>query len=303
MKVLNIGSLNIDRVYSVNQFVTAQETLMVNNLEIFCGGKGLNQSIALARAGAEVYHAGAVGDDGEGLCRLLEENKVNLDYLQRLNGHSGHAVIQLTPAGQNCILVHGGTNQALTHAHIDAALAGFAAGDILLLQNEVCNVAYAMKQAHEKGLKVALNPSPITQELLSYPLHLVDYFILNEVEGRALSGKASDDYEEILLALAARFPEAHIVLTVGHQGVLYHHKGITLRHIAYKVSVVDTTAAGDTFCGYFLACITQGCEPAEALEWASLASSLTVSSMGAGGSIPTRSTVEAFRSHCCASAQ
>ena len=276
MKILNLGSLNIDKVYSVGHFVSAGETISSANMETFSGGKGLNQSIALARAGAEVYHAGAVGPDGEGLRALLEGSGVHVDYLQTLGTVTGHAVIQLTPKGQNCIIISAGANGELTESYIDGVLEHFAPGDLLLVQNETNNVAYAMRQAKQRGMKIAFNASPISEALLGYPLELVDY------------------YEEILAGLKARFPEAAIVLTVGKDGVLYQYKDERAGHGIYDVPVADTTAAGDTFCGYFLACVAKGLPAAEGLRMASLASSLAVSQKGAANSIPTWDEVAAF---------
>ena len=294
MKILNLGSLNIDKVYSVPHFVGAGETLSSTKMETFSGGKGLNQSIALARAGATVYHAGAIGEDGEGLRQLMADAGVHTDYLQTLPVVTGHAVIQLTPKGQNCIIISAGANGELTEAYIDSALSNFEAGDLLLVQNETNNVPYAIRRAKEKGMKVAFNASPISEALLQYPLEMVDYYLINEVEGKALAGEEAKTNEEILAALKKRFPAAAIVLTVGKDGVLYQFGEERASHGIYDVPVADTTAAGDTFCGYFLACTAKGLPAAEALRMASLASSLAVSKKGAANSIPTWSEVEQF---------
>lgn len=295
MKILNLGSLNIDKVYSVPHFVSGGETLSADKMEVFSGGKGLNQSIAAARAGAEVYHAGAIGSDGEGLRRLMEEAGVRTDYLQTLpDTVTGHAIIQLTPTGQNCIIISAGANGALTEDYIDEVLSHFVAGDLLLLQNETNGIPYAMRHAKERGMKIAFNASPISEALLSYPLELVDYFIINEVEGKALAGGEEDDFEKILFRLSEKFPDAAIVLTVGSQGSLYRFRGESSRHGIYDVPVVDTTAAGDTFCGYFLSAVSKNMTPAEGLHIASLASSLAVSKKGAANSIPTWDEVKSF---------
>lgn len=289
MKILNLGSLNIDKVYSVEHFVAAGETLSAAKMETFSGGKGLNQSVALARAGAQVWHAGAIGPDGAGLKALLGEAGVDTSLLQTLDTVTGHAIIQLTPAGQNCIIISAGANGELSEEYIDSALAGFGPGDLLLLQNEVNNVPYAMRKAKEKGLLIAFNASPISSALLDYPLELVDYYLINEVEGKALAGEKAQgqDNEAILAALTARFPGAAIVLTVGKDGVLYQRGGVRARHGIYRVKVEDTTAAGDTFCGFFLAGVAKGLPAEECLRVASLASSLAVSCKGAANSIPT----------------
>ena len=294
MKILNFGSLNIDRVYSVDHFVAAGETLPANKMETFSGGKGLNQSVALARAGACVYHAGAIGPDGEDLRELLRDAGVHTDYLQQLDLPNGHAIIQVTPSGQNCIIVCAGANGALSEEYIDGVLEHFGAGDLLLVQNETSNVAYAMTAAKKHGMKIAFNASPITPALLSYPLDLVDWYLINEVEGKALAACGEADNETILAALERRFPQAGIVLTVGRDGVLYSGGGQRAAHGIYKVPVVDTTAAGDTFCGFFLAALASGRTPAQALRTASLASSLAVSRRGAAPSIPTLAEAERF---------
>lgn len=296
MRILNFGSLNIDRVYSVSHFVTSGETIKADNLDFFCGGKGLNQSIAVARAGSEIYHAGAVGQDGEELCALLKNDGVNTDFLQHLQEPSGHAVIQVTPKGQNCIIVFAGSNASVTPEYIDSVLKHFSPGDILLLQNEISNVEYVFERASRLKMRIFLNPSPITESLLSCRLDLVDCFILNETEGAALTGTGESDYEKILQKLAERFPAADIVLTIGKRGVLFAGaSGKRARHGIYDVPIVDTTAAGDTFCGYYISSVSKGESVETALEKASVASSLAVSRKGASPSIPTIGEVESFR--------
>lgn len=293
MKILNLGSLNFDKVYELPHFICAGESLLTKGYGEFPGGKGLNQSIALSRAGAQVYHLGAIGFDGNALRSCLIENGVDVTYLAQVNTVSGHAIVQ-NVHGENCIIVFGGANQCITQEDIAHAIADFSIGDILLLQNETSNVPFAIRSAKEHGLKVAFNASPITPEILSYPLELVDYFLVNEVEGKALSGIESDDFGKILAALAARFPHASIVLTVGDRGVLYRQGDFQAAHPCYSVPVADTTAAGDTFCGYFLAGIAAGEPVDDILKRAGMASAIAVSRHGASPSIPYRAEVDAF---------
>lgn len=293
MRILNYGSLNFDKVYEMPHFVAEGESLLSLGYEEFLGGKGLNQSLALARAGATVYQAGAVGPDGGPLRAILEENGVDTRYLQTVATVSGHAIIQ-KQLGKNCIIVYGGANQETTAQELDAILAAFGPGDMLLLQNETSNVPYAIGKAKERGMKVALNASPITPELLSYPLELVDIFLINEVEGKALACTDREDYSEILNALCRKYPQAAIVLTVGENGVLYSDGALTTGHRRYTVPVADTTAAGDTFCGYFLAGLAKGLTVEECLRQASMAAAIAVSRHGAAPSIPRAQEVQAF---------
>lgn len=295
MRILNIGSLNIDKVYAVDHFVQAGETLTAGHMDTFPGGKGLNQSIALARAGAEVWAAGAVGEDGAFLTQLLRESGANTDLIETLpDTATGHAIIQLIPQGQNCIIILGGANRALTEASIDRALEKFGPGDLLLLQNETNLVPYAMERAKARGMLLALNPSPIDDALFTYPLELVDYFILNEIEGQAIAGIPESEPDQVMEALLQKFPQSAVVLTLGGDGVRYGKGQDRFSHGIFKVPVVDTTAAGDTFCGYFLACLAKGMEPREALRTASMASALAIGVKGAAVSIPTWEEVQTF---------
>lgn len=284
MKILSFGSLNLDMVYDVEHFVMPGETLSSSRLEKFCGGKGLNQSLALARAGAQVYHAGLVGDDGDPLVEQLRADGVDVAHVGRWQGATGHAIIQVDKRGQNCILLYGGANRQVTPEQVDRVLQSFGKGDLVLLQNEISSLPYIIESAHRKGLLVALNPSPYNEEIERCDLSLVDYFLLNEVEGGQISGKTEPD--DILQALRARFPRAAFVLTLGKRGAVYDDGTTRCAHGIYKVPVVDTTAAGDTFTGYFLAAVGKGLFPQRALELASKASSLAVSVKGASNSIP-----------------
>ena len=291
MKILNIGSLNIDHVYRVDHAVRPGETISAANLQLFCGGKGLNQSIALSKAGAKVYHAGKIGQDGLMLTERLAQSGVNTEYTKVNNEvPTGHAIIQVDTKGQNCIVIFGGANTDITESDIDDILQNFEDGDILLLQNEVSNIEYAIEKAHEKNMKIALNPSPIGNLASSDKLKYVDWFILNEVEGLEITGEEVG--RDICIHLVNRFPNCKVVLTLGKQGCLYYDGNTFYKHGIYDVKVVDTTAAGDTFTGYFLACIMENMEIDKALTLASKASSIAVSKAGASDSIPTREEVE-----------
>lgn len=276
---MNIGSINIDNVYKLDHLLRPGETLASSELAIYPGGKGLNQSVALARARARVWHAGRVGADGAAPVEAMRSAGVNVDFVDDSAAVSGHAIIQVDARGENCILLYAGANHELDAAFIDRVLEPFAAGDILLLQNEVSGNAYAMQAAHARGMKIAINPAPIGPEIGVYPLELVSWLILNEIEGQALSGRSEP--ERILDELRGRYPGAAIILTVGRDGALYDDGRERLSHGIYEVPVVDTTAAGDTFTGYFLARVTAGDSPAEALRVASVASSIAVSRRGA----------------------
>lgn len=292
MKILSFGSLNIDFVYSVSHINLEGETISARELEKKQGGKGLNQSVALARAGADVFMAGCVGPDGADLVETLRLAGADTTFVREVDEPSGHAIIQLADSGANAIIIYGGANAKITPQMIDETLDHFDAGDYILLQNEISNVDYAIRAAKQRGMKVAFNPSPISEELLDYPLELVDVFILNELEGQALAGIEIDDGNTVLTALAKRFPGAAIVLTLGSKGVMYHDGACELTCPACEVPVVDTTGAGDTFCGYFLACTLKGMSPAQALETASRASALAIGKKGAAVSIPTMKQVE-----------
>lgn len=289
MKILNFGSLNLDLVYQMPHFVRAGETLSSTAFNKNVGGKGLNQSVALAKAGAEIYHAGLIGEDGEMLRAFLADNGVDTRFVRTIDQPSGHAVIQVEPAGNNCIFLYGGANQCVTEAFIQEALEPFGEGDFLVLQNEINSIDKIIEAAYAKGMQVVLNPSPIADNLKELPLDKISWFILNEIEGGELSGETDPD--KILDKLTELYPHAQIVLTLGGDGSVYCGKGERIRQQVYKVQAVDTTAAGDTFTGFFFAAVADGVSAAEALRRASKASSISVTRPGAAASIPTLNEV------------
>lgn len=284
MKILNYGSMNIDNVYNVHHIVKGGETILADGRNVFCGGKGLNQSIAIAKAGGQVYHAGILGDDGDMLLDALKANSVNTQLIRRAHGPSGHTVIQVDKNGQNSIIVFSGENMHPTEDDIDHMLEGFGADDAVIMQNELFNSPLMMRKAAEKGLSVIFNPSPVNEGLKDYPLDAVSWFVLNEIEGEALTGETEP--EAILSALKQKYPKASVVLTLGEKGAYCMHEGQTLYQPAFETQAVDTTAAGDTFTGYFLAGLAL-CMPLEqTMRRAAYAASIAVSRMGAADSIP-----------------
>ena len=284
MKILNFGSCNIDLVYSLDHIVRVGETETTAKMETFPGGKGLNQSIALARAGMQVYHAGCVGSDGEMLLELLKSSGVDVSHVARVDSKNGHAVIQVSAKGENSIFLYPGSNEMVTCEMVDEVLSHFAAGDFLLLQNEISNVDYLVKRAYERGMCIIFNPSPINEKIARIDFGMLSYLILNEVEAQEIGGQESP--EENLLALRKAYPHLRVVLTLGEEGSVYADSNTELRQAAFCVQAVDTTAAGDTFTGYFASEISKGSPLAVALRMASAAAALAVSRKGAAPSIP-----------------
>ena len=291
MKILNFGSLNIDYVYQVDHFVREGETISSDSLEIFCGGKGLNQSLALSKSGVKVWHAGAVGElDGGILTQQLEQFGIDTRNIKRLKSKTGHAIIQKNQDGQNGILLYGGANQEITRDQVDEVLSEFGEGDFLILQNEINEVGYIMEQAYGKRMRIVLNPSPMNRKIWTYPLHYVEFFILNEIEAGDICQKSGSG-RELLNQLAEKFPKAKILLTLGQDGSLYIDGQQVFEQEIYPVHVVDTTGAGDTFTGYFIGGLALGESPEQALDHAAKAASIAVSRAGAAPSIPARDEV------------
>lgn len=289
MKVLNIGSMNLDHVYNVDHIVQPGETQATTGMNIFLGGKGMNQSIALAKAGADVYHGGLIGKDGQAFIEACKEYGVNYDYIKKIEGKTGHAIIQIDKNAQNCILLYGGTNESLNEEFVDSVIKDFDEGDILLLQNEVNMIPYIVDKAYERGMKIALNPSPFNEKLATVDMGKISYFIMNEVEGGQITGLTEPD--DIIAKIVEMYPDAKIVLTLGGDGAIYADKDVRFHQPIFKVEAVDTTAAGDTFTGYFLTGIIEGMDIPDILKMSAKASSIAVTRQGAVPSIPYRNEV------------
>ncbi|PKK40115.1 Ribokinase [Clostridiaceae bacterium JG1575] len=294
MRIWCFGSINHDYVYAVDHMVLPGETILSSRRQVFLGGKGLNQAIALARAGAKVSLAGALGEEeDESVLAFLASEGIETKGVEKIPGTlTGHAIIQLDASGQNSILLYPGANHAISKAHRQRALAQGRPGDFLVLQNELNDLEELLEEGFRRGLRVCLNPSPVTSSLEALPLERLAYLILNEAEGAHLTKK--QEPQEILEALAGRCPNGHIVLTLGERGALYAHQKERLSQGAVSVQAVDTTGAGDTFTGYFLAAVSRGdCVP-EALKQSAHAAALAVMRPGAARSIPRAAEVDAF---------
>ena len=289
MKILNFGSCNIDMVYSMDHIVLPGETQTSTRVDRFAGGKGLNQSIALARAGAQVYHAGCIGHDGQFLLDMMRESGVDISCIKRVSEQNGHAVIQVSRDGQNSIFLYPGSNAMVDEEYIDGVLEGFSAGDILLLQNEISNVKYLIDRAYEKQMCIVLNPSPYNGVLEEVDIHKVSCLILNQVEAEQMTGM--EDAQQAIDHLHKAYPGIQVMLTLGHHGCVFSDGAQTVRQKAFSVKAVETTAAGDTFTGYFVAGMANKVPWNENLKLASAAAAIAVTREGAAPSIPERNEV------------
>lgn len=294
MKILNYGSLNYDYVYTVPHIAAEGETISAEGMECHLGGKGLNQSVAIARAGSRVYQGGAAGSDGDRFFEFCAANGVSTEFIERMEGACGCAFIQVDSSSENCIVLYSGTNKRQSREHIDQVLESFEEGDLLILQNEINELPYLIDRAYERGMRIVLNPSPYNSQVEESDLNKIEFFLLNEVEGEQISG--SREPEKILSYMKRRFPEAKVVLTLGSQGAVYQDSRQKICQPAFPAPAVDTTAAGDTFTGYFIHGIACQESVRKSLESAAKAAAIAVSRKGAADSIPWAGEVEAFGS-------
>ncbi|QDU71213.1 ribokinase [Mucisphaera calidilacus] len=292
IRILNLGSLNLDRVLRVDHIVKPGETVSARTTASYAGGKGANQSVALARAGAGVFHAGRVGQDGRWLIDKLNTADIDTSHVETdPDQPTGSAFIQVDGRGENAIVVDPGANAYITRAQIDQVLNHFQQHEILLLQNEISNVGYAIEAAAERGLSVCFNPAPITPAVADYPLNKVDLLIANHHEAGEIIQKPGA--RDLIPRLRDKV-DGRVIITMGERGVVYADRQSVMQIDAFTVEPVDTIAAGDTFIGYFIAERTRATPIRGCLEIASAAAAICVTRPGAIDAIPTREEVAAF---------
>ena len=285
MKVLNFGSINKDFIYSVNDFVKPGETISSIRYNIKIGGKGLNQSVGISKAGQKIYHAGIINKDDTFILDKLNKWNINCENILLSNNPTGHAIIQVDKKGENSIIIHGGANHDVNIKFIKSVLSKFDSGDILVLQNEINNIKEIIDRAHHKKMKIVFNPAPFNNEILSYDLNKISTLILNQTEGEALSKEKKPD--GILKVLNSKFNNTEIILTLGEKGSLYSFKDELVKIKAHKLDTVDTTGAGDTFIGYYVAGIASKKSKKDNLNRASKAAAIATTKLGGAESIPS----------------
>lgn len=285
MRVLNFGSLNIDTTYFVSHIVQPGETLSSDRVEISVGGKGLNQTVALAKGGAEAYHAGLIGEDGGFLKQFLDDMGVNTEFVKKSECRTGSAMIQVDERGENCIVLYGGANQQMTEEYIDNVLADFGEGDWLVLQNEINLLSYIIGAGSRRGMKIALNPSPFNEKIEQCDLRKCEMLLVNEVEVGQITGEKTPD--RALERLLELYPDIKVVLTAGKKGAYYGDKTGTIFQKAEAVKVVDTTGAGDTFTGFFLSEYIKTGDVNTAMKYGTAAAAISVTRKGAAESMPS----------------
>jgi ribokinase len=292
MAVINFGSINIDHVYQVDHFVQPGETIASSDYQCLLGGKGANQSIALAKAGIEVRHVGKINENDASFKQSMIRNGIDCKHVAFTQTATGHAIIQVTPSAENAIVLFGGANHEMTEKDIAYALDNVKSNDWVLTQNETNGIEQVLTLAKEKGLKVAFNPAPMSESVKHLPHECIDLLIVNEVEAEEISGRQQLDKIEDYFR--QNWPHAEVLITLGKAGVRMLKKEKTIDVPAFLVEAVDTTAAGDTFIGYFLSAYSDHADAKTALTRACAASALAVTKVGAAQSIPDSEEVNRF---------
>lgn len=293
MKILNFGSINIDIFFAVDHIVRPGETISAESIEKRPGGKGLNQAVALAKVSDQVFHAGNIGSDGIFILDLMKEYGIDTSLIRLSEIDTGNAIIQVDQKGENSIVLYKGANFDNSDLYVDQVLDKFEKDDIIVLQNEINCMPYIVEKAYEKGMKIVLNPSPITPEIGKIDLSKVDLLLVNETEAKALAGVS--DPNDAIEYFRENYPEMKVVMTLGKDGSMFFDKNKEVKQDSFKVNAVDTTGAGDTFTGYFVTYFYKGEDVEKCLEIAAKASSLSVTKKGASVSIPSHDMVLDFK--------
>lgn len=286
-----LGSANLDLVVSTSRRPEPGETIIGNRFSSGPGGKGLNQAIAAARAGARVRMLGAIGSDvySESLLRLFEAEGIELAGVRRVDLPTGVAQITVTEDGENSIVVVPGANASTRFDDSDREMIASASHLVVQLERPRSLVEEAMSFARSLGVATVLTPAPVGDDLESL-VSLADYIVPNEEEALALTG--CDDAASAASALSVGTSTA--IVTLGSRGALVAQQGEIHAVVPpRKVVAVDTTAAGDTFVGYLTAFLAQGSDLAAAMHAATIAASITVTRVGAADTIPRLTEVSA----------
>lgn len=291
MRILVYGSINIDLNFSLDHIVKPGETISSTGLRKSAGGKGANQAASLSKALGEknkVVLAAKTGDDANWIVEKLASFGVDTSLVSLSDKGSGQAIIQIDKNGENSIVLYGGGNQDIREDEIERVFSLFSSSDWLVINAEINNLDLIFKKAVEKGMKVVVNPSPLTDEILALPLDEAYLLIFNEIEGSALCSSEEKDPQKILNALEEKYKDVRLVLTLGEKGSYYRYKGEEYHNDIFPVKAIDTVGAGDTFLGYFVASLILGYSAKESLRRASFASALSVQKKGAMDSVPTK---------------
>jgi ribokinase len=290
-RIVVAGSANMDLVGIAERLPRPGETVLGDDFVMTPGGKGANQAIAAARAGGRCAFLGVIGSDSFGVTinAKLAASGVDTARVRTSYGASGVAVIMVDRAGENSIVVSPGANNTFTNLTPDER-AAIAAGDVLLLQQEipVATVIAAAQAGRDGGTRVVLNAAP-ARDLPDELLAAVDLLVVNEVEAQAITGRGDPDMDA-LLAVVPR-----VVLTLGREGAWYaDREGRSVRIPAFRVEVVDTTAAGDAFTAALAVAWGEGRDLVDAVRWASAAGAACVRRIGASNSLPPRAEIDAL---------
>ncbi|GAA4005997.1 ribokinase [Deinococcus rubellus] len=292
MTVLIVGSLNTDILVRVRQAPQPGETVLGDDAQIAPGGKGANQAVAAARAGASVAFCGAVGHDSFAPVprEALAAAGVDLTHLRELDVPSGVALITISDDGENSITVASGANARLSAADLPADFSGVTH---LLMQQEIpeATVLAAARRARAAGAQVMLNAAP-ARELPDELWLLLDLLIVNEHELAQLAGGPEHQEEAAARSLLAR-GVGTVIVTLGGRGSLAVTPDQVLEQPAHKIEVLDTTGAGDTFCGVLAAWLAGGVGLADALKAANVAGALACTKLGAQAAMPTGEEIKA----------
>jgi ribokinase len=278
--IWNLGSINVDNVYTLPHLPGAGETLAATGFQQGLGGKGANMSVAAARAAARVVHIGAVGRDGVWARDRLLEYGVDTQHIHTVNMATGHANISVDADGENSIVLFPGANDQLTKQMIGAALTEASSGSWVMMQNETSGQAYAAQTAKTLGLKVAYAAAPFEVDAVRAVLEHIDLLVLNAIEAEQLTDAVGCGLSDL--------PIADIVVTLGADGCEWVSKQHDSddKYDAYPVKAVDTTGAGDTFTGYLIASLDRGLEMDAAIDLALRAGALMVTRHGTADVIP-----------------
>lgn len=285
--ILNFGSINIDHVYRVSSLPAAGETTAARSYLKYLGGKGINQSIAVVRAGGQVTHIGAVGEDGNWACKEIASFGVDTDSIAVMDCATGHAIILVDDNAENQIVIEGGANQQLQQTAVDQVLSqADPEVDWVLLQNETNLADYIVKSAKQSGFRIAYAAAPFVAETTMDLLPHIQLLIVNEGEANALANALGVEPDHI--------PVPDLLITRGADGAELLSEGKRYQQSVFPVQAVDTTGAGDTFTGSFLARYAGGDSVEASLQYAAAASALQVTRPGAASAIPEETDVLAL---------